>query len=116
MSGKQRVTESNKSKLKITKANKMETVKKNDWEKVFKESSEKKKIKEGEAVSELPDILKKNQFPVQRVAQLDARQLDSEVESLLLQQLEKSLRFFSTSTIQAFKPEYSLVLRAILFR
>ena len=64
----------------------------------------------------LPGILKQSAFPMQRVAQLDAQQIDEEVELLLSEQIKRALRYFPASRVQFWKPETLLVLRCVLFR
>lgn len=64
----------------------------------------------------LPGILTSSTFPVHRVAQLDASELDNEVESILSHQLKRSFRFFPTSLTQFWQPEMLLALRIALFR
>jgi len=66
--------------------------------------------------AELPSALGLDELQTQRVTQLDGKQLDDEVESLLYLQLKRAFRFFSPSSVHFYEPELKLLLRLALFR
>ena len=53
---------------------------------------------------------------VQRVMQLDGKQLDDEVENLMLLQTKKMFSFFPSQQYRKWKAEIRLILRLILYR
>lgn len=66
--------------------------------------------------AEVPSSLGIGDLQTQRVTQLDGKQLDDEVESLLYLQLKRAFRFFSPSAVSFYQPELKLLLRLALFR